>query len=366
MKKVVLSILILTISLYSFGQTRLQPGFDAEEYRMMLRLAERQIDSLEFPYKLDYPIGYQRVYQSEIVGLDNRWSLWVNKSKGQLVVCIRATTMSSESWLENFYSGMIPAKGKLKIDSSGYFNYKVADDSTAYVHAGWMIGTAALAPDIVSKLREYYDMGYRNTIIFGHSQGGGIAFLVRSYIEYMDSPLPPDMLLKTYCSAAPKPGNLYYAYDFDRITFGGWGLRVVNTLDWVPEVPFGIQSLNDANEINPFANVNEAFKTIPVYQKIYLKSIYRKLDKSTMKAQKRYTKYMGIRTYELVKSYLPESEIPEFTGSYSYITAGTPVILRPGQAYLENYVPSARQNIGLHHFFYPYYLVSLEVFPERD
>ena len=49
--------------------------------------------------------------------------------------------------------------------------------------------------------------------------------------------------IKTYCSAAPKPGNLFYAYDFEHITEGGWAFNVVNSADWVPELPSTTQTV---------------------------------------------------------------------------------------------------------------------------
>jgi hypothetical protein len=356
--------LTIAIFLNLSAQQRLKPGFDAGEYRNLLKIMERQIDSTKNPYTLPYPAGFDCRYKSDKTGLDNSWSLWTGK--GIVVISLNGTTAKPESWLENFYSAMVPATGKIKIDSTGYLKYKMAEDSNAYIHAGWLIGVMSMAPDIVEKMREYYDKGYRNFIIAGHSQGGGMAFLLRSYLEYLDNPLPEDIIMKTYCSAAPKPGNLYYAYDFAYITFGGWGLRVVNTMDWVPEVPFGIQSLKDANDTNPFSSIKGSLKGVPVYEKIYIKSVYNKLDRSTAKAQKRYTKYLGKKSFTLVKKHLPDAVMPEFTGSYSYITAGTPVILRPGQAYINNYMAKQKKTIFLHHLYYPYFLASMETFPERD
>jgi hypothetical protein len=64
-----------------------------------------------------------------------------------------------------------------------------------------------------------------------------------------------DIKFKTYCSAAPKPGNLYFSYDYEADNQIGWSFTVVNGADWVPELPVSIQSIGDFNKTNPFKNV---------------------------------------------------------------------------------------------------------------
>lgn len=366
MKKLIISSLIIFIHINFYGQYQLKPGFNADEYRTMLKISEQQLDSSGIEINLPKPAQFNIIYKSPIKGLDNRFEIWVNPKTKLVVISIRGTTLKSISWIENFYSGMIPAQGKIKVDTNGYMDYKVAENADAYVHAGWMIGMMSLAPDMISQMRKQYDAGYRNFIIFGHSQGGAIAFLFRSYLQYMSNALPGDMIIKTMGSAVPKPGNLHYAYDFEYINQGGWGLRIVNALDWVPEVPFGTQTMEDINALNPFIKADEGFKKLSFFKRIYLKRIYKKLDIITKKTRKRYTKYLGYKIFELVKDHLPEADVPKYSNSYYYTTAGTPVILKPGEAYMNNYLPIAKFDVFNHHMMYPYYLASLETFPERD
>jgi len=367
MKTILLSIIITLIGITNLlGQSKLKPGFDPIEYRDMLRISMRQADSTKHAYPnllAAYPTA-NMVYQSEEVGIYNQWQMWITPNNVG-VIAIRGTVPKAESWIENFYSGMIPAEGRIKIDSSKYFNYKVADDSMAYVHAGWMIALAAMGEDVVSKINFYHEKGVKDFIIIGHSQGGAIAFLLRSYLYYLETPLARDITIKSYCSAAPKPGNLYYAYDFDLITRGGWAFRVVNTEDWVPEMPFSIQTLQDVNEVSPFANGDAIFKDVSFAKRMYLEHAYHKMDKSTRKAQKVYTQYLGDKTYEFVSKTLPYHEKPNFVKSFNYSTCGTPIILRPGRAYKENYLKNAKKHIFINHLIYPYYLITLEMWPER-
>ena len=360
--------ILLISGIFSFGQSQLKPGFDAEEYKQLLKVSIRHMDSVKHPYQgplAAYP-NYHLEYESPVVGIYNMWQLWVSPQKTGLIV-IRGTVPKMESWMENFYSGMIPAQGRFRIDSNSYFDYKVANDSNAYVHAGWMIGLAALAPDIVSKINAYYAKGVKDFIIFGHSQGGAIAFLLRSYLEYMQPALPRDITLKTYSSAAPKPGNLYYAYDYALITRGGWGLRVVNSADWVPEMPFAIQTLTDVNGDSPFAQGKDLFKKLPFFKRQYLSHIYGKLDKSSRKAQENYTKYLGEKAYEFVQKSVPAYEEPEFVKSFNYTPCGTLVLLRPEKNYWDNYYQKKKGEYGIfvHHHYYAYYRLVLYWYPER-
>jgi hypothetical protein len=366
MKYLIFSIILLFTSSNFYGQNLLKPGFDPDEYKTLLKISERQMDSTRFELNLSWPANYSRVYKSPITGMDNCFEIWLNSKNQTIVLSIRGTTTESISWIENFYSGMIPSEGSLKVDSSGFKKYKVAKNSKAYVHAGWMIGMMSMADNMKSQMMKYYDQGYRNFIIFGHSQGGAIAYLFRSYLEYSEQSMPYDMILKTISSAPPKVGNLYYAYDYEFITQGGWGIRVVNSLDWVPEVPFGTQTLTDINDLNPFSDVDAAFKNMGFFQRIYLKSVYKKLDKSTKIAKKRYTKYLGIKAFKLVKEHLPEAEIPNYSNSYAYTTVGSPIILIPGDAYFANYLPKATMGVFNHHMMYPYWLAAMETFPEKD
>ena len=352
-------------SLTLLAQIRLAPGFNADEYRTFLQISERQQDSTMFKLRLSWPAQYKRVYVSPVSGLDNRFEIWLNKQSNLCVVSIRGTTTQSVSWLENFTAGMIPAEGQLQIDSTGPKKYKVANMPNAYVHSGWMIGMLSMADDMLAQMRKHYKSGYRNFVIFGHSQGGAIAFLFRSYLAYLENPLPRDIALKTYCSAAPKPGNLYYAYDFNHLTQGGWGLRVVNIYDWVPEVPITTQTLDDINPVNPFNQLDGAFKSMKLLKRMYVKSKYKKLVKSSNKARKTYIKYLGDKTFSLAQQHLPKAVKPDFANSFAYFTAGTPVILVPGDAYKNNYLKKEKQSIFIHHLMYPYWLACMETFPER-
>jgi hypothetical protein len=371
MKTLLISILLSSLIFSNItAQSKLRPGFNPMEFRDLMQISVRQLDSITYPYPgmiASYP-NYHMAYESPVVGLKNQWQLWISPDNIGIIT-IRATVPTEiESWMENLYSAMIPAEGSLKIEENKSFNYKLAEDSNAYVHAGWVIGLASMAPDIVEKINTYHKKGIKDFIIVGHSQGGAVAFLLRSYLYYMKPALPRDITIKSYHSAAPKPGNLYYAYDFNFITRDGWSYHVVNTEDWVPQLPLSLQTMQDINSSSPFAQEKELMKYIPFIERTYIKHIYNKLNKSTIKSQKLYTKYLGHKTYKYINDSIPSYEKPVFAKSYNYASCGVPITLRPSKNYWNNYYAKYKDkySVFIHHHFYAYYLIVMEMYPERD
>ena len=254
----------------------------------MLRLTARQVDTPWTNVKLPYPEKFEFAYRSPIVGLKNRWDLWISKDS-VAVISVRGTTLDPVSWLANFYAAMVPAVGELKISNDFTFSYHLADNPKAAVHVGWLVALACLSTDILHKIDSCDHAGIKNFILFGHSQGGAITYLLTSYLLNLQKTgkLPADLHFKTYFSAPPKPGNLFYAYDFENGTRGGWAFRIVNTADWVPEFPFSTQTVNDFNEVNPFEDVDAIIgkKKFPV--NIILRHTYNRLKTPPKKAQKK-------------------------------------------------------------------------------
>ncbi|MBI3133059.1 MAG: lipase family protein [Bacteroidetes bacterium] len=354
-KHVILSLIFL-FSTFPFSVTagELKPGFDKEEYRELMLISARTTAEEEYYSKFPEPTRFKMIYQSPVIGLDNLWDLWKD-DKNVAAISIRGTTTRAESWLVNLYAAMVPAKGKLEISANHTFDYELAANPRAAVHVGWLLSTAYLSQDILPKINELYNNGTREFLIMGHSQGGAIAFLLTAYLKNLqrNKKLADDIVFKTYCSAGPKPGNLYFAYDYEAAVQGGWAYNVVNAADWVPETPMSIQTVDDFNTTNPFKNARSAIKKQKFPQNLVLKHIYKKLDKPTRKAQNAYEKYLGEMTSKLIRSNIPEYISPDYYKSNHYVRTGNTIVLMPDAEYYAKY-PDGSEQIFIHHFHEPY------------
>ncbi len=358
MRKLILALYVAIICPVAYSQT-LQPGFSGKEYTDMLQIAFQRFDSAAINRKIPVPDNYYVVYRSPVTGLKNCWNMWYSRDNKVAVISIRGTINSLPSWLENFYAAMIPATGSLQLDDSTVFNYQLSADSKAQVHVGWTIGLAYMAPAMLQQIRLAYEKGIHEFIIVGHSQGGALAFLARSYLFYLSEKgeLPKDIIWKTYCSGAPKPGNLYYGYDFDFITRNGWAFTVVNAADWVPETPFSIQRLTDFNAVNPFIHVEAVLKKQKLLLRWYMQGKYNKMSRTTRRAQENFGKTLGSFVYKLVKKNLPQLREPVYAEGNNYQRAGSPVVLQPDTAYYKRF-PNETKNVFQHHMFEPYYMLA--------
>lgn len=352
------------LSVVNANARQIQPGFDGNEFRKMFQISAHQIDTPWTRTKLPSPSGYQLAFRSSVAGLDNRFDLWVSKDS-VAVISVRGTTPTQESWLENFYSGMIPATGTLNMGEGKLFNYKLAADSLAYVHIGWTIGMASMAPEVVTKINEQYKAGVRDFIIMGHSQGGAIAFLLYSYLHYQRGvSIPADIRIKVYGSAAPKPGNLKFAYDFDFISREGWAFRFINAADWVPECPFTVQTLDDLNSGNPFSEFDQRVTKLKWPAKIAARHIIRKMNRSAKRAERLFRKYLAVKTGKIVRKKIPGMPKQKYVHSMAYFPCGSPIILQPDANYHKLY-PDNGKSIFTHHYFGPYYYLLNTYYPVK-
>lgn len=359
--------IISLICLFSMskGQTQsrtLPSGFNAPEYADMLWLAFHGIsDSLKDVPHFDLNAGrYTRVMRSPEVGLYNVCEIYL-RNDSTIILSLRGTVNKPESWMENFYAGMVPATGKITLADDYIFAYQMAERTDALVHVGWTIGTGFLAREYLPVMDALLHRGLRNVIVTGHSQGGALSFLSTSFLHYHYKEKYPEMVLKNYASAAPKPGNLYYAYDFEHITQNGYAYRVVNADDWVPESPISVQGLGDFNKLNPLASAPETIKNQKFPEKVAIKHMYNRMRKGSEKAAARYKNYLGKGVGKLVRKSLPGYVPPDYADGSNYMTAGSPIILMPNAAYKEKF-PDGSTDIFLHHLYAPYFFLLNEQF----
>ncbi|MFV0522435.1 MAG: lipase family protein [Mangrovibacterium sp.] len=361
MKKIILFSACCLLQTLAFSHI-LTPNFNKEEYKELIHLVfigAHTPDSL----KEAYSANYTKLYTSESIGLDNQWSLWESKIQNVAAISIRGTIPTSKSWLENLYAAMVAAKGELILSKTDTFKYCLAEDPRATVHIGWLIGTAYIAREVVPKIDSLYQHGIKDFQIVGHSQGGAISCLLHAYLKGLQrqNVLPADICFKTYSSASPKTGNLYFAYYFEHITQDGYAFNVVNTADWVPETPISIQTFDDFNEISPIPSIKEGIKKNGFITRMFLNSAFNKLKKSSIKVQKRYEKYLGDGVSSQIKKLLPDFQPPKYADNNQYMRVGRSIILYADEDYYTHFPgdPDKEGYLFTHHMLEPYmYLVN--------
>ncbi len=339
----------------------LEPGFKPDEYRELMHISARTgaVNMPAYYANIPEPKGRHLQYRSKETGLANLWDLWTGEQI-PAVISIRGTVQNSSSWLANMYSAMVPATGSIALDGQNRFDYKLAEDPKAAVHVGWLLSLAYMSADIRGHIDSLYTRGQREFLIVGHSQGGGIAYLLTSWLRHLqaDRTLPQDIIFKTYCSAGPKPGNLYYAYDYERLTQDGWAYNVVNTADWVPEVPVTIQTVRDFNNVNPFTDARKVIRKQKFGTRVMLGYAYGQLSRPLARAQRRYQKYLGRMASKMVAKHLDGFEAPAYQSTNNYTRCGHYIVLSPDSAYFVKY-PDDPKNMFPHHL-HPQYLYLLD------
>ncbi|MBN2486801.1 MAG: lipase family protein [Bacteroidales bacterium] len=348
----------LIFSLFIYGNKlcsqSLQPGFNKSELLEAMYVSVRTgSDSSFYTGTLETPEPRsKRVYQSPETGLKNLWELWVSENQ-TAIISTRGTVDSDTSWLANNFMAMLPAHSYLVLAVGDTFRYQLAENPKAAVHAGWLFSTAFLVRDMLPKIDSCYRSGIKNYIITGHSQGGAISYLVSAYFLDLQKKglLPSDICFKTYCTAAPKPGNLFFAYDLEYAARGGWLFNVVNPNDWVPEVPFSLQALNDFNSLNIFSYIRD--ETSSTFRRMFVNHYLETRFNTASKPQKEYIREFGAKKEKELKKLYPGFMCPEFYPTANYVRTGITIVLKPNHEYLKKYdTPDA--GAFLHHMHHLY------------
>lgn len=339
--KISLLISCLLLLKAAYGQV-LKSGFDKSEYIETLKINQKAhipLNEWNERKTVPDPQDYRFVYRSPVVAFDNIWDLWVHKQKSVALIAVQGSIQTDASFLANLYAAMIPAKGEIQLDQDFLFKYHLADHPNAAIQVGWFVAMAHLSKTIETKIDSCYKAGIKDFILTGHSQGGGITFMLNAHLENLKrtEKLPQDIRFKTYCSAGPKPGNLFFAYDYEKMTEGGWAYNVVNTADWVPDVPFSVQTVDDFTAVNPFRNAKSMIKKQKFPANIALKRVYNQLSKPSKKAQKNYEKYLGKMVSRVVKKQMPDFKTPEYYKSNYYVRTGNTIVLYADEEYFKLY-----------------------------
>jgi len=344
----------IILLLIAFAPARTQPQFEAAEYADLLWLAFdgfKDSTQQDVVYKLKAG-NYTKLFRSAEVGFFNQCEIYV-RSDSAIVLSLRGTVNKPQSWLENFYAGMIPAAGQLQLSADYTFKYRFADLPDAAVHTGWTVGTGFLVREYMPLLEKLLKRGLNRLVVTGHSQGGALAFLNASYLHYALKLQYPGLQIKCVASAAPKPGNQYYAYDLEHVLAKTGVWRVVNAADWVPETPVAVQGVSDFNAVNPFAGAKQAIKKQKLPERLALGYMYKSMRNGSQKAARRYNRFLGKAVGKQATKWLPGFVQPSYVSGSHFVTAGSPVVLLPNEAYCQKFVFDGK-NVFIHHLYEPY------------
>lgn len=336
----------------------LDARFSMLEYQATIRMNFCQLGTLSDTMACK-PADWQRIYRSPVVGMDNRFDVWIRETDGLVGVSMRGTTPRPISWMENFYSAMVPAKGSIKINDSTTFNYCFAERKDASVHLGWTYALGAMHQQLLSTLRNQYEEGSRDFLIFGHSQGGALSYLTFAYFHYLQQAghLPKDLRFKMVASAGPKVGNIHFAYDFESYTPSCWAYNVINPEDWIPLMPISVQTTKDMTTTQPFTFIKQGLKSLKPVPRIAIRFAYKSMNRRLQKASKSLQKNLGNRVGKQIKKERPQFEQPSFHYSMNYVRAGNHIILETNPEYYQRF-PQKSEDIFVHHMLAPYLFLS--------
>ncbi len=261
--RAVLFFLSVVISSACFA--RHQPGFNKNEAKEMIAICN------SFPlidlYNSDagiIPDGYKKKYTSGVFGMDNKYQVYQHGDVA--VINLRGSTDKQLSWIENFYSAMIPAKGTMEIEGEK-FDYCFALDEYAAVHSGYALGIGFLYKDLVYQINNFNREGIYYFIITGHSQGGALCNMLKALLEN----LPADQIskknkFKAYSFAAPMIGNKEFAMEYNaRYCADSTSYNIINPEDLIPEMPLNYNDSNYfAGNLNTWLFDRESFSLMKV------------------------------------------------------------------------------------------------------
>lgn len=364
MKKIIFLIGLLYCSINLKAQ-QLLPGFDREEYLEVLKINAKTAGNVSYNKNIAFPNNYDtlRKITSPITGFDNKYEIWLHNQANIAVVSFRGSTSKTESWLANAYATMLPAKGNIQLVQDKVLNYEITADSNAYLHAGWLISYLYLSQNLYHHIDSLITAGIENFIISGHSQGGALAYICAADLKHQQNNglLPTNLKIKALCGAAPKPGNLQFAYAYEKLMHKGWAFNVVNTEDWVPEMPLTVQTVNDVNKLSPFAIAKPMIKKLPFPKRMIMNYAYNSIDKPLKKANKSINKTLGKRLNKIILKHQPELICNQnFKYSTNFSRAGEYILLVPDSGYHATFTDTT--NVFLHHMAQSYiYLLENEL-----
>ncbi len=217
------------------------PGFDSNEAKAFIAICSALNGQVEDAPTPPLPADWSLSPPVEAPSLLNAYQIGESKSQpGVYLIAWRGTMTVLRSELEDF--AFIP------VSAEGY-----ARDPRARLHIGFKEGFETLRERLVSDVQSRAAQAPAGApvrfYIAGHSQGGAVAAVCAAFLRNATFPGAERLQLKTYCFAQPKPGNYYFACDFNQARYSAANMTfVVNSdQDFVPQIPLTIQVVADLN-----------------------------------------------------------------------------------------------------------------------
>lgn len=312
--RVLLTITFLFSSLLSFAQ--LKPGFNATEATSTIAMCN------SFNFLKQYgshdaiiPKEYRLSYTSDILSMDNKFEVYENNSIG--IINYRGSTDKMISWVENFYSAMIPGKGTIVIDGVSN-DYAFATSKDAAVHAGYGLTIVILSEKIKEQVKALNKKGIYNIIITGHSQGGALATMTRAYLENLPKgELSSKNTYKTYAYAQPMSGNKEFAEEYNqRFSDAGMSYSIINKKDPVPYMPFNYEEdkLVTKDKVKGWLFGKKEFKAKKLGQDAFIRLFERGITGYVKGTNSLINKILGLKFGKI--------EMPEFVKDINYYPTG--------------------------------------------
>ena len=305
-------VFLIAISLSASSLAQFKEGFNEREAMDMIAICNSfTFQDVFGDDKAILPKSYKKIYESESIGLDNKWQLLENDNYA--VINIRGSTASPLSWLANIYSAMIPANDIITLTGGKRITYYLSDNPKANIHSGWTLAMVFLAEEIVSKIKQMNSKGVFNFIITGHSQGAAIAQLLRAYLEYApDSIVDKRNKFKTYAFASPKPGNEYFARNYSNY-FSSSSFIINNPKDPIMNMPI-------TKNNKPIFDYEEIYEHLADTNKNYLKTLaFKAFGKIVAgKEDSLFIKRSGQNVHQQIIKETGPVEMPPYQADMSY------------------------------------------------
>jgi len=313
--RVVFVILFLSSSLGAFAQ--LKPGFNANEATSTIAMCNSFNFIKQFgSNKNIIPEHYNKHYASDVFGMDNKFEVYTNDTTA--IINYRGSTDKMISWVENFYSAMIPAKGTIVIDEEVH-DYIFANNDKASVHAGYGLTVVMLSNEMITQIKALNAKGIYNIIITGHSQGGALASLTRAYLENVPKTILSNKNnYKTYAYAQPMCGNKEFAEEYNkRFSMQGTSFSIINPEDPVPKMPLNYEEdkLITKEKIGGWLFGNKEFKAKKLGQDAFVRLFERGLTGYVKGSNTLINKILGLKFGKI--------EMPDFVADINYYPTGT-------------------------------------------